>query len=322
MPDDLYQTLDNSLAQLQQTGQGLDQLQGELSAGQQELMSLLRLAQSLESLEPAGPGPAFTRNARIRIWNTIQLKAKNSRGAISGKRSLHLSWRRALAGGFLALALVFSGLGVASASALPGDALYNIKRGIESVQMALVFTDEQEAGLLVQFAQERVEEIEALSQLDRPQDLNRALGDYSQTMDDFLNLTANIGDEWDDNLDDVQDMFSHHTQVLQAVQERAPQNAQDALQQAIERSAHGQAVIEILQQGGNPSELAPGQQNRPEHDSDNQSDNHPNHGNANGRNKDKINGRNNHGNNGRGNPHNEGNPPVDPQDIVEDAQED
>jgi hypothetical protein len=222
----------------------------------------------------------------------------------------------------LALLLVFSGLGVASASALPGDALYNLKRGFESVQFALAFSQGQEAGLLARFAQERVEEIEALSQLDRPGDLAQALDDYTQTMDDFLSLTAAFENDWDEDLEDMQEGFSNNTQVLQAVQERVPEIAQDAIQQAIERSTHGQSVLEILEQGGNPSDLAPGQQNRPDINSENPSNDHPNNGNAIGRDKAKNNGPNNRGNRGRGNPHNGDNGPIDPQDIVEDAQND
>jgi hypothetical protein len=320
MSNDLYQKLDNSLEQLQQSDISLDELKAGLSQGQQELQSLLALAQSLDLLEPDSASPAFVRNARIRIWNRIRANQEPSRRATPRKRSLRLTWQRAFAGVFLALLLVFSGLGVASASALPGDALYNLKRGFESVQMALAFSQGQQAGLLAQFAQERVDEIDALSQLDRPDDLTQALDDYSQTMDDFLSLSTTLGDDLGDDLDEVQNAFSHNIEVLQAVQQRVPDVAQDAIQQAIERSNHGQAVLEILEQGGNPSELAPGQQDLPNNNSDSQFNDHSNNGNAYGH--DKNNSPNDHSNHGRGNPHNQGTPPVDPQDIVEDAQSD
>jgi hypothetical protein len=317
MSNDLYQTLDNRLAQLQQTDPGLEPLKAELSDGQQELQSLLMLAQSMEALEPSGPRPAFVRNTRVRAWNRIRSDLKESRDVAVSRRGYKLRWRRAVAGGLLALLLVFSGLGVASASALPGDALYGLKRGFESFQIALTFSQHQEAGLLAQFAEERVEEIEALSQLDRPDDLARALHDYNQTMDDFLNLAQTLDDDWDGNLEDVQAVISHNTAVLQSVQERVPENAQQAIQQAIERSSHGQSVLEILQQGGRPSELAPGQQNQPGNDSNEQSNDHSNNGNAYGHDKEKKNS-----NHGQGNPHNQSNPPVNPQDFVDDAQED
>jgi hypothetical protein len=322
MANDLYQTLDNSLERLQQSDLRLDQLKTELSEGQQELRPLLALAQSLQSLEPQGPKPSFVRNARVRIWNQVRGSLTRRDRRVSRLPSFNVTLRRALAGALLALLLVFSGLGVASASALPGDALYDLKRGFESVQIALAFSQAQEAGLLARFTQQRVEEIEALSQLDRPSDLAQALDDYTQTMDEFLNLTASLGDEWEEDLADVQGVFAHNTEVLQGVQERVPESAQDAIQQAIERSTHGQSVLEILQQGGNPSELAPGQQDRPDPESDNQFNDRFNNGNAYGRNKEKNNGQNNRGNRGRGNPHNEGNEPVDPQENDDDDQDD
>jgi hypothetical protein len=44
------------------------------------------------------------------------------------------------------------------------------------------------------------------------------------------------------------------------VLENAPTSAHQGLENALERSNHGKTVIEYIQDGGNPSDLAPGQQ--------------------------------------------------------------
>jgi hypothetical protein len=228
-----------------------------------------------------------------------------------------------LAGALLALVLVFSGLGVASASALPGDALYSLKRGIENFQLSLALSLDAQSNLLTRFVEERVEEIEALSQRDRPQDLVWALDEYINTVDDLVNLASTPGEGGEENWSDLQTSLSRHTQVLEGVMDQVPVSAQGAIQHAIERSSHGQAVLELLQQGGNPSNLAPGQQDRSLDGSDSPSGHPSNNGNAYGRFKDKGNAPGNRGNQGRGNSNegDHGNPHDTPDDGGDESQD-
>jgi hypothetical protein len=58
-----------------------------------------------------------------------------------------------------AVAVAGGGTVYASQRSLPGDALYPIKTGAESVQLALTFGDESKANLLLTFAQRRVDEM-------------------------------------------------------------------------------------------------------------------------------------------------------------------
>jgi len=58
-----------------------------------------------------------------------------------------------------AVAVAGGGTVYASQRSLPGDALYPIKTGAESVQLALTFADESKADLLLKFAQRRVDEM-------------------------------------------------------------------------------------------------------------------------------------------------------------------
>jgi hypothetical protein len=61
-------------------------------------------------------------------------------------------------------------------------------------------------------------------------------------------------------LEDLQGRISRHVQVLHGLQDQAPSAAQEPLGHAIERSRHSQEVIQLLQQGESPANLAPGQQ--------------------------------------------------------------
>jgi hypothetical protein len=53
--------------------------------------------------------------------------------------------------------------------------------------------------------------------------------------------------------------LEQHRQVLERLLEQVPPQAEPAVQQAIERSSHSQEVLEALEQGESPSDLAPGQ---------------------------------------------------------------
>lgn len=78
----------------------------------------------------------------------------------------------------LIVALVSSGTAYASQSALPGDALYGVKTGIESVQLALA-SDEEDVSLQLAFLDRRVAEIEALVEKGRYDDLALAVSSFS-----------------------------------------------------------------------------------------------------------------------------------------------
>lgn len=313
--EDRSEQLDHLLDRVQQEEDGLKVVRAQLPPDQEELWSLVVLAHSLEELQPPGPAARFLQTARIRIWNKMRVESRRRSRRTASPSTIRVSWRRALVGSLLALALVFSGLGVASASALPGDPLYNLKRGLEDIQLSLAFSDELQAGLMSRFVDERLEEVEALSQQNRTEDLLWALEEYSDSVDDLIDLTAAHGGDWDGNWSDIQSSLSHHTEVLENVMQQVPENAQNAIQQAIERSHHGQDVMEILEQGGNPSELAPGQQDRILNGSDDPSSYAP------GRNKDKDNRPQNRGNQGQGPPDDRGNVPVTPNNTEEEDQD-
>ncbi|BCJ32679.1 hypothetical protein Athai_01820 [Actinocatenispora thailandica] len=81
-------------------------------------------------------------------------------------------------GGVVAGALGISGVAAASTSAVPGDALYNVKRSTERAQIALAGSDSNSGQLYLQFARTRSGEAGAVS--DDPAELSRVLGDMDR----------------------------------------------------------------------------------------------------------------------------------------------
>ncbi|BCJ26453.1 DUF5667 domain-containing protein [Actinocatenispora sera] len=81
-------------------------------------------------------------------------------------------------GGVVAGALGVSGVAAASTSAVPGDALYNVKRSTERAQIALAGSDSNSGQLYLQFARTRSGEAGSVS--DDPAQLSRVLGDMDR----------------------------------------------------------------------------------------------------------------------------------------------
>lgn len=90
------------------------------------------------------------------------------------------------------LALVFSLAGMSlllARDALPGDALYGIKRTAEAASLGLTFGDESKALKHLEFASARVTEIETLAQR-YPNGSDAPVGGYLTALSDFDNDAA------------------------------------------------------------------------------------------------------------------------------------
>jgi hypothetical protein len=219
-------------------------------------------------LSPKSPDKRYISTTRIRILNQLQALQKGSQEVDGKPPRIRIRLPRpvlALLSLALALIILSSSIGVASVSAnvLPGDILYPVKRSIEELQLFFTIQPAKDAELLLAFTAERVQEIEDLLKLDPTQDLNSAIQEYDGMLSRLLE-TAQEDDiiEDPDVLDLINGGISHHEEVLQSVLEQAPASAQEGLENAIERSSHGKSVIQTIQEGGSPSDLAPGQQKK------------------------------------------------------------
>jgi hypothetical protein len=162
----------------------------------------------------------------------------------------------------LTIGILGTSVGVAWAStgALPGDSLYGVKRSIEEARLMLTWTATGDAALLAGFADERLNEIEALLAVGREDDIRLPLAGY----DDMITRLIEVAEEAElsgkpGSLEHLQTNLAQNIVTLESVQAQVPPKAQEAIRNAIERSNHGREVIEQIRQGGQPSELAPGQ---------------------------------------------------------------
>ena len=240
------------------------------------LLALARRAN--ETLAPEKPDAQFVRNAKLRILNRVKASATSISSANhQPKRARRIDFRRrrwstVIAGVVIAAMLFGSGIGMkqASASALPGDYLYPVKRAGEEIQLALSFTAEGDIALLYEFAESRLDEAQSLSEEGRFDDLGIALEGFEDAMG-MLEETAQGGGIGPGKLDIAKIQVQHekHIQVLERVREQVPEQARAAIDHAIGRSSHSEEVMKKIHEGGNPSDLAPGQnKDKPEKDKD------------------------------------------------------
>ena len=161
---DVDLVLDEALRKLR-AGVPLDQVLAECGEYAAELAPLLEAAQWMQSsAEPAAPRGAMARS-RARF-----LQAAEQRSARALPFFARFRWAVNLAVilAVLAAALFFTGLG--SVSALPGQALYPVKRAVEQARLALAASDPAGKLLLEEsFDGRRVEEALRLAELGRGQ---------------------------------------------------------------------------------------------------------------------------------------------------------
>ncbi len=157
------------------------------------------------------------------------------------------------------MVMIGSGLGAASVSAraLPGDSLYPVKRGFEEVSLAFSFSADGDVQLLADFTDRRLAEVEQLAAQGRESDLLLGLKYYEQTLSRLdAAIKALPSDSGSAQLDDLQARLTRHTDVLTALRDRLPEQAQPALDLAVEHSQQTNDAVGELRHNLAP-EFAP-----------------------------------------------------------------
>ena len=254
--EQLEQALAGALPRQGQGGRGLDPLV--------ELAVEVR-----EALMPPAPSAAFATGAKTHLANRLARPARPAvRRAARPLPAPRRIWQPALAGLILVVTLLGGGLGVAyaAADALPGEALYGAKRGLEQLQLALTSTPGSQASLRARFASERLQEAEALLAAGRETEANGLLTEYQSEITEMIGLAQQSSDA--ERVQGLQQALAAQQQALTRFLERSSDAGQQAVGDAIEEARHSQAVLETLLQGGSPSDLAPGQLRRSTETSD------------------------------------------------------
>jgi len=269
------QVLDLCLAQVQSGAATVEDCLRDYPELADQLAPLLQTArQAGDLLSPAGPNPAYRAASQARLLNRLRAAQVVERGERSRvierpARKRPFAWQGrprawkpayALASLALALALIGSGIGVASAAAaaLPGDRLYGVKRGLEEASLALSPTMAGDTALLLDFAEARLEEAEALIEIGRDDDLPAALAGYERELGRLL-----AQEEHDqEGLSRLEAAIEKHQQVLNRALERAAPQGRQAIERALERTNRGQDQVEEARQGQGLDRVPPGQLKR------------------------------------------------------------
>jgi hypothetical protein len=127
-----------------------------------ELGDLLRMAAAIRAMPRPQMSAAFTQRTQqhLQVQLRAQLRTQAGRRASGPRWVLRRLW---LAVGLVAILLTLSGVGLVRASdnAVPGDALYGLKRGVEQAELLFANADAR-PGVLLHIAQRRIDEIPAL----------------------------------------------------------------------------------------------------------------------------------------------------------------
>ena len=266
MTREIEAILDECLDRIQAQGLSVEECLASYPEAAEELRALLSLASDLQqSLGPTNPRPDFVASSSTRMANRLRARASRRHSQKPEPRRPAHRWlprpAYALASLALVLALLGSGVGVvaASASSLPGDALYGVKRAGEQVRLALSITPEGDQALLLSFADERLEEAELLIDAGRLEDLGGALEGFEQVLEQLEAVGAELGEPGLGSLEAVQARLAHHIQVLERVRSKVPQQAQQAIERAIERSNQSRENLQKGRDKDHPNPSAPGQ---------------------------------------------------------------
>jgi hypothetical protein len=123
----------------------------------------------------------------------------------------------------LAIAVATGGVAYASDSAAPGDFLYSIDRALEQIQLSLTTDPESALELQLEFAQERLLEMEVLASQGDFDNMTIALDEYEKTIS---SIAQTIGSPDGVNKDALVDLltttFSIQQTQLEEMLEQLP----------------------------------------------------------------------------------------------------
>lgn len=207
----------------------------------EQIAELVRFAETLCEAAVAEPTPEFRLSLRTTLMTEAEtvLVPVESKPRILTAAPTHRPVRRRIAG-LTAAALASAGvvgLVSSSASAVPGEMLYPVKRGVESVQLALHQGDSSRGSYQLAQASERLAEARQLS--DNPSSRTDAL--VASTLDDFSSQAEqgsnSLFDDFDNNgkeksIQKVNDFAAAAATELATLSSVLPESADDAFESA------------------------------------------------------------------------------------------
>ena len=228
-----------------------------------QLEPLLRIA--LEIWEPPDvkPSPAFKVRARVQLMEQIHAKRAVTKWPwfrYTGQmKPVPYKKRFNMVAIIIAVVLAVSALGggtvYASQDSLPGDVLYPVKLGTEQARLVLATNDVDKAELYLTFAGSRVEEMAAMAERGRPEDVDIAVNGYDGAIAmaiGKLEEASGKGLDIADISELVASATSKHLSALDKVMDIVPEEVEGAIAQAKEVSINGLGNALLALAGENP----------------------------------------------------------------------
>ena len=272
MRDNLTNILASCLEAIEQGERTVEGCLELYPAHRETLQPLLDTATALKARADFAPRPGFREASRARLVKRLGPHQPSPAGHPvhrSGHKRLPVFSRKLAMSWAIILALVVSLLGAgtvyASGSALPGDLLYPVKLSVEHIRLSIA-DDAGEVSLATEFLQTRLDEIQALIEANREDDLHLVVEPFS---DRITVATHSLAAVFQENAERaaqlaplLEEALSTHTEVLTSLLDTVPDRAKPAIERAISSSSRGREVVRGLfesdRPGGGPPESIPG----------------------------------------------------------------
>jgi hypothetical protein len=210
-----------------------------------EIASLVSCVEQLCAAAAVEPSDEFRVGLRERLMteagSVLVTSPKQGRTAPAPARSVPRPGRRRLAGATAALigAVSVVSLVGSSASALPGDVLYPVKRTVENVELAMHTDDVSKAQFRLSLASERLAEARELAEDGSPADQRHVSDALDEFTDQAEDGSTTLFDDFDthrstDSIAVVNDFTAAAATDLAALSGQVPQGADDAFDAATE----------------------------------------------------------------------------------------
>ena len=141
--------------------------------------------------------------------------------------------------------------GMKKSGITPDSPLYGLDRAMESLRLALTFNSEKEANLHLEYAEERLAEIQKMIEENKAQyvtKLELARQKSLNKSNEYMEKAKEKGRDVSELALKVQEATSKHLAILDGLLEKVPEQAREHIQNAIERSSMNKAVESITKE--------------------------------------------------------------------------
>jgi hypothetical protein len=280
MKEGLQEALAWSLGELEHGRMSVEDCLARYPEHRQELQMLLLTAQKLQRAPGVNPSLDFKLQARKRLVKRLGDDASRSvtfgeriRRTVRGRQRPTSVQRRPAMSWLLISAIVLSifaggGVGVAYAAdgAAPGDALYGIDLGVESLRYNFALSQETKAELALVFAEERLEELqELLGEGASGEHIGQVLSEYAHNLQLAVqamnNVMAGEGEQAGETLRLlIQERLMLQNQLLTQIRNQTATHAQGQVEDAIRTMETTRNQVESMVSngpGGPPDDGSP-----------------------------------------------------------------